>query len=162
MSSGRNDFLSPSLRQWSCNSLLEKKFQADQLIRCIFLLKVTSHILCFLISRGTPNQHGYHLLQAMRFSVEEINNHTGEKPLLPGVTLGYQLYDSCSVSAAILNTLKVLELHLQPGNSSRVIGVIGPDSSSKSFTPAALLGSYLIPQVGSTWWPSCPVQGVFI
>ncbi|XP_070825338.1 taste receptor type 1 member 1 [Chaetodon trifascialis] len=106
---------------------------------------------------GTPNQHGFHLLQAMRFAVEEINNSTGPKALLPGVKLGYELYDGCSVSASVLATLDVLERQSPstPGterdpnynNSQWAVAVIGPDSSSKSFTPAALLGTYLVPQI---------------
>lgn len=91
----------------------------------------------------------------MRFAVEEINNSTGPQPLLPGVKLGYELYDSCSKSASILASLDVLD-HWSPstsGNdpnynySQRPLAVIGPDSSSKTLTPATLLGAQLIPQV---------------
>ncbi|XP_069579518.1 taste receptor type 1 member 1 [Brachyistius frenatus] len=112
-------------------------------------------------NEGTNNKHGFHLMQAMRFAVEEINNSTGPQSLLPGVKLGYQLYDICSVPASILATLDVLvQQHEDPStpraegdadlNSNRgqkEVAVIGPDSSSKSFTPASLLGAYLIPQI---------------
>lgn len=110
-------------------------------------------------SRSVFKKHGFHLLQAMRFAVEEINNSSEPKPLLPGVKLGYQLYDICSASAAILATLDLLqhwtlvtsgtERDTDPNfNSSQgAVAMIGPDSSSKSFTPAALLGAYLVPQV---------------
>ncbi|KAM6981931.1 taste receptor type 1 member 1 [Tautogolabrus adspersus] len=110
---------------------------------------------------GTQNKHGFHLLQAMRFAVEEINNSSTPQPLLPGVKLGYQIYDICSVSAGVLATLDLLEQHYNSPSSSglekdnesmynksqRPVAVVGPDSSSKSFTPAALLGAYLIPQI---------------
>ncbi|CAJ1085602.1 taste receptor type 1 member 1 [Xyrichtys novacula] len=110
---------------------------------------------------GDYNKHGFHLLQAMRFAVEEINNSTGPQPLLPGVKLGYQMYDICSLSASFLATLDVLEQHYRSlstydtqgsmdknyNYSQGTVAVIGPDSSSKSFTPAALLGAYLIPQI---------------
>lgn len=100
-------------------------------------------------------------MQAMRYAVEEINNSTGLQPLLPGVKLGYKMYDICSVPASILATLDILEEQYRitstPGteghtdtnhnHSQTTVAVIGPDSSSKSFTPAALLGSYLVPQV---------------
>ncbi|XP_040908281.1 taste receptor type 1 member 1 [Toxotes jaculatrix] len=109
---------------------------------------------------GTPNKHGFHLMQAMRFAVEEINNSSGPKPLLPGVKLGYQMYDICSVPASVLATLDLLEQNQSPStpgtegdtdpgyhNSKNAVAVIGPDSSSKTFTPASLLGAYLIPQI---------------
>ncbi|XP_042265753.1 taste receptor type 1 member 1 [Thunnus maccoyii] len=110
--------------------------------------------------KGRNNKHGFHLMQAMRFAVEEINNSTGPQTLLPGIKLGYQLYDICSIPASILATLDLLQQHHRtstPGtegdtdpnynNSQRAVAVIGPDSSSKSITPAALLGAYLIPQI---------------
>ncbi|XP_038578860.1 taste receptor type 1 member 1 [Micropterus salmoides] len=110
---------------------------------------------------GPPNKHGFHLMQAMRFAVEEINNHTGPQPLLPGVKLGYQLYDTCSKQASFLAALDLVNQQDQSpfiygtegdtdpnyNNSQRAVAVIGPDSSSNSFTPAALLGAYLVPEI---------------
>ncbi|XP_061833001.1 taste receptor type 1 member 1 [Nerophis lumbriciformis] len=104
---------------------------------------------------GRLNKHGFHMMQAMRFAVEEVNNKSGVlNSLLPGVTLGYQMYDICSVPASVLATLDILEEQYQGSTASRMatqktetVAVIGPDSSSKSFTPAALLGAYLIPQI---------------
>ncbi|XP_034029040.1 taste receptor type 1 member 1 [Thalassophryne amazonica] len=100
---------------------------------------------------GTPTQHGFHLMQAMRFTVEEINNSTA---LLPGVKLGYQMYDICSEPASILATLDLLSQQQQSfsedrnsNQGQRSVAIIGPDSSSKSFPPAALLGAYLVPQI---------------
>ncbi|XP_029975191.1 taste receptor type 1 member 1 [Salarias fasciatus] len=110
-------------------------------------------------NEGQENPHGYHLMQAMRFTVEQINNSTGPQALLPGVKLGYQLYDTCSVAAGILASLDQLEeqfegpsgpdgaAHLNYSRIKKVLAVIGPDSSSKSFVPAALLGAYLVPQI---------------
>lgn len=92
--------------------------------------------------------HGYHLVQAFRYAVDEINNVTQNKQLLPGVTLGYQTYDLCSLLASNLATLDLLA---QQDNSSVVdsptVAIIGPDSSSYSFTPAGALGAFLVPQV---------------
>ncbi|KAK2851199.1 hypothetical protein Q5P01_007475 [Channa striata] len=112
-------------------------------------------------NKGKTNKHGFHLMQAMRFAVEEINNHTGPQSLLPGVTLGYQMYDICSVPAGVLATLDLLVNQYQGAfksgaehnktpdfeNSKAAVAVIGPDSSSNTITPAALLGAYLIPQI---------------
>lgn len=98
-------------------------------------------------------------MQAMRFAVEEINNRSGPHHLLPGVKLGYQMYDICSVAASILASLELLQQQTQnsstpgieedSGYSNKAVAVIGPDSSSKTFTPASLLGVYLMPQVCS-------------
>lgn len=99
----------------------------------------------------------------MRFAVEEINNNTGPLPLLPGVKLGYQLYDICSVPASIMAAVDLLQQQYQSpstsgtegdtdanyNNGQSSVAVVGPDSSSKSFTPAALLGAYLVPQVSN-------------
>ncbi|XP_058499508.1 taste receptor type 1 member 1 [Solea solea] len=108
-------------------------------------------------NEGTPNKHGFHLMQAMRFAVEEINNGSGPLPLLPRVKLGYQMYDICSLPASILATVDLLEQQNQSTSipetegdtdySKTALAVIGPDSSSNSFTPASLFGAYLIPQI---------------
>ncbi|XP_076597985.1 taste receptor type 1 member 1 [Chaetodon auriga] len=138
------------------------QLQGDYSISGLFPLHYTTEQSSSLpaldpCDEGIPNQHGFHLLQAMRFAVEEINNSTGPKPLLPGVKLGYEVYDGCSVSASVLATLDVLQRQSPStsgterdpnyNNSQWAVAVIGPDSSSKSFTPAALLGAYLVPQI---------------
>lgn len=99
----------------------------------------------FAFCRGTANRHGYFLAQALRYTVEEINNSTR---LLPGVSLGFQTYDTCSVPASILATVDLLaQQHNKVNLDPRAVALIGPDSSSYAFTPAAALGSYLLPMV---------------
>ncbi|CAL8252069.1 unnamed protein product [Arctogadus glacialis] len=105
---------------------------------------------------GTENKHGYHLAQALRFAVEEINNRTGLYPnLLPGVRLGYHLYDTCAIQAGVLASVNVMQdqeeiLRPLPGSSppdDNPMVVIGPDSSSRTMPTAVLLGAYLVPQI---------------
>ncbi|XP_034761036.1 taste receptor type 1 member 1-like [Acipenser ruthenus] len=101
------------------------------------------------------NKHGYHLMQAMRFALEEINSATSA--LLPGVKLGYEAYDICSESANILATFNIVskqnvehqneQLTTETHNDPKTIAVIGPDTSTYAFTTASVMGYYLMPQI---------------
>ncbi|KAM9370133.1 taste receptor type 1 member 1 [Phaethornis superciliosus] len=97
-------------------------------------------------------EHGYILSQVMRFAVEEINNSS---TLLPNVTLGYDIYDTCSEPANLHATLRALVQdrrevevlstfqHYEP----QAVAVIGPDCSDLALTTAAVLSVFLIPVI---------------
>ncbi|CAN8198720.1 unnamed protein product [Coccothraustes coccothraustes] len=91
---------------------------------------------------------------AMRFAIEQINNSSW---LLPGVTLGYDMRDTCFEPLVALQP----SLLFLTRNGTRAIGVlcdysryqprvtavIGPHKSDLSLLTAKLFSSFLIPQV---------------
>uniref|UniRef100_UPI00398F0132 G-protein coupled receptor family C group 6 member A-like n=1 Tax=Pristiophorus japonicus TaxID=55135 RepID=UPI00398F0132 len=93
--------------------------------------------------------------QAMIYSIEQINNST----LLPGVKLGYEIYDTCSdVIAAIQVTTRFLskfnssvssvEVHCNYTDYVPIVkAVVGDAYSEISIVVARMLNLYLIPQV---------------
>uniref|UniRef100_A0A8C4YNT0 Taste 1 receptor member 1 n=1 Tax=Gopherus evgoodei TaxID=1825980 RepID=A0A8C4YNT0_9SAUR len=102
---------------------------------------------------ASVDSHGYHLLQAMRFAIEKINNSSS---LLLNVTLGYEIYNTCSVSANMYATLSILAqsrqhhvevlsnfTHYQP----KAVALIGPDSSQFILITAAILSILLMPEI---------------
>lgn len=88
------------------------------------------------------------------FAIEEINNSTN---LLPGITIGYQIYDSCaSVSIAVQTAFQLtngqdLEFDTRQNcsNSGRVMAIVGESGSSASIAMSRVTGSFNIPQVCS-------------
>ncbi|MEE6507368.1 hypothetical protein FKM82_021082, partial [Ascaphus truei] len=87
---------------------------------------------------------GYQHLLAMKYAVHEINNSTS---LLPNVTLGYDLYDTCSDSLVSVRAALGLVLQNPTGYTSRVVAVIHPGSSDAILGGARLLNFVPIPQV---------------
>ncbi|XP_033486290.2 extracellular calcium-sensing receptor-like [Epinephelus lanceolatus] len=96
---------------------------------------------------------GFQYAQAMLFAIEEINNRTD---LLPGISLGYKIYDVCSsisrgvrVTLALANGNEVLSapsatLCTRP---AQVQAIIGETSSSPSMAIATVIGPFHIPMI---------------
>ncbi|NXR21553.1 TS1R3 protein, partial [Cinclus mexicanus] len=90
----------------------------------------------------------------MRFAIDQINNSSS---LLPGITLGYDMYDTCFEPLVALQPS--LLFLTQKGTTSigvlcnytqyqpRVTAVIGPHKSDLCLLTAKLFSSFLIPQV---------------
>ena len=98
-------------------------------------------------------------IEAMVYIIDEINMNYS---LLPNITLGFDLYDTCSYDAEALRTsLRMVplvpstgDLHCSVGvvanvtpHATPVVGIVGAQRSSSSKQAALLLGHYQIPQV---------------
>ncbi|CAI5687572.1 unnamed protein product [Oreochromis niloticus] len=100
------------------------------------------------------NNLGLGLAIAMKYAVDEIN---GNQTLLPGIKMGYEIYDTCTQSLIIINpTLSFLnakssqELSVQCNYTdyeTSTIAVIGPLSSEMVSVIGKLLGFFLMPQI---------------
>ncbi|XP_033953413.1 extracellular calcium-sensing receptor-like [Pseudochaenichthys georgianus] len=96
---------------------------------------------------------GFQFAQAMLFAVEEINNSTD---LLPGISLGYRIYDSCGsiaksvrVALAFANGNEVVS---QPSEvpctrPAQVQAIMGETSSSPCMAMATAIGPFHIPMI---------------
>uniref|UniRef100_A0A3P9J5Z1 G-protein coupled receptors family 3 profile domain-containing protein n=1 Tax=Oryzias latipes TaxID=8090 RepID=A0A3P9J5Z1_ORYLA len=97
------------------------------------------------------NFRGFQFAQAMLFAIEEINNST---ELLPGITLGYQMYDACDsiarsvkVALALVNG-NTAELTLKECTSAAQVQVImGETTSTLSAAIASVMGPFHFPLI---------------
>ena len=109
------------------------------------------------------------LMQAMIFAIQRINKRND---LLPGITLGFQIHDTCSRDTiALKESIAMLgdngpginfldqyyrlprcinesqvEIH-QRNRKKRIVGLIGPGSSRESVLVSDLLNIFQIPQI---------------
>ncbi|KAM6980697.1 taste receptor type 1 member 3 [Aplochiton taeniatus] len=90
----------------------------------------------------------------MKYTVDEIN---AKQNLLPGVTLGYEIFDTCKQSAVIVKptlfflteeaTSELAVMCNYTDYETRVAAVIGPQTSEMVEVIGKLLGFFLMPQI---------------
>ncbi|XP_039478291.1 extracellular calcium-sensing receptor-like [Oreochromis aureus] len=110
--------------------------------------------------KGSINADELQLLHAMVFAIEEINNST---ELLPGIRLGYQIYDSCaSVSMTVhlaFQFLNSLDLVFHTGKtcsqSGMVMALVGESGSTPSISMSRIISPFNIPQVSPSATCTC-------
>ncbi|XP_026169350.1 extracellular calcium-sensing receptor-like [Mastacembelus armatus] len=99
------------------------------------------------------NFREFQCAQAMIFAIEEINNSTD---LLPGISLGYKMYDTCgsvarSVRAALAlangNEAVSAPSEEQCTKPAQVQAIIGETSSSPCMAIATVIGPFYIPVI---------------
>ncbi|XP_078101261.1 extracellular calcium-sensing receptor-like [Sander vitreus] len=101
---------------------------------------------------GSINTRELRFSRAMIFAIEEINNST---ELLPGIKLGYQIYDSCASVPVAVHVAFQLSNGLDPvfytsdncSQSGMVMAVVGESGSTPSISMSRITGPFKIPQV---------------
>ncbi|XP_069463332.1 extracellular calcium-sensing receptor-like [Ambystoma mexicanum] len=93
----------------------------------------------------------YQWIQAMMFAIKEVN---GNPRLLPNITLGFRIYDSCTLmQRALQGTMWMLTGRDNPLPNYRcqkrppIAGIVGDSGSSSTIPMARLLGLYRYPQI---------------
>ena len=94
---------------------------------------------------------GFHYVEAMLYAIDKINK---DASILPNITLGSRIYDSChsqTIGARMVKELITMTL-VPPASGAQLAGVIGAHSSDLSKVVADFLRVFEIPQIsyGST------------
>ncbi|XP_070399932.1 extracellular calcium-sensing receptor-like [Nothobranchius furzeri] len=104
------------------------------------------------VCTGSLNLRNLQYSLAMIFAIEEINNST---ELLPGIKLGYQIYDTCAsvtvaadVAFQLLNGQdSVLYKDSHCSQSGAVMAVVGDSGSTPTISMSRIIGPFNIPLV---------------
>lgn len=98
---------------------------------------------------------GFREAMTMAFAIDEINKNSN---LLPNVTLGYSMYDTCAALiiglSGALSLASGQEEQFMPQENCLgtppVLGIVGDSYSSNSIAISHILGLYKIPIVSSS------------
>ncbi|XP_039618244.1 extracellular calcium-sensing receptor-like [Polypterus senegalus] len=157
----------PFCKLWSINELPLFSKDGDIIIGGIFSLN-DSPVDASLAFTSLPaefkckslNFRELQCAQTMIFAVEEINNRTD---ILPGVSLGYMIYDACrdirlSLKSAMALVSRNEEGHLNDMSCVKppnVLAIIGQTSSSPTVGIATTLGPFNIPVISHSSSCAC-------
>ncbi|XP_026222139.1 extracellular calcium-sensing receptor-like [Anabas testudineus] len=105
-----------------------------------------------VVCTGRIEPRELHFARAMIFAIEEINNST---KLLPGITLGYQIHDSCASVTMVVKVAFQLTNGLDPvyytsdncSQSGMLMAIIGESGSTPSISMSRVIGPFDVPQV---------------
>ncbi|KAM4740283.1 taste receptor type 1 member 3 [Anableps anableps] len=124
-------------------------FPINQQSNNISLISEPNSIKC-----ESLNEYGVGLALVMKYAVDEIN---GKRDLLPGVKLGYKIYDTCRHSSIVVKpTISFLSEKTSNALSvecnytdyeTSISAVIGPYTSEMVSVIGKLLGFFLMPQI---------------
>ncbi|VTJ72697.1 Hypothetical predicted protein [Marmota monax] len=88
----------------------------------------------------------------MIHTIKEINQR---KDILPNITLGYQIFDSCSTISKTMESAMVFltgqeenKPNIRNSTGAYLAGIVGSGGSSLSIAASRILGLYFLPQVG--------------
>ncbi|XP_009291957.1 extracellular calcium-sensing receptor-like [Danio rerio] len=111
-----------------------------------------------LLSCSSLNIKDFRLAQTMIFAIEEINKNTN---LLPNISVGYQIYDTCgsrfhsmSATMALMNGPKNSEGYTCNEQSS-VHAIVGETESSNTIILSRTTGPFKIPVISPTATCEC-------
>lgn len=92
----------------------------------------------------------FHLAQTMIFAIEEINNSSS---LLPNISIGYRIYDSCGSTLSSMRAVMALmngqerTVGKTCSGQSAVHAIIGASDSSSTIVMSRSTGAFQIPVV---------------
>uniref|UniRef100_A0A4W3GBY7 G-protein coupled receptors family 3 profile domain-containing protein n=1 Tax=Callorhinchus milii TaxID=7868 RepID=A0A4W3GBY7_CALMI len=114
---------------------------------------------CILSIDSTLSMKTYRWMQDMIFTVEEINK---DPELLPNITLGYAIYDTCynipktvENAFALVSGKETFTPNYQCKLNSTLAAVVGGSISTISIAMASVLGLYRYPQI--SYFSSAPI-----
>uniref|UniRef100_A0A6Q2XP16 G-protein coupled receptors family 3 profile domain-containing protein n=1 Tax=Esox lucius TaxID=8010 RepID=A0A6Q2XP16_ESOLU len=117
-----------------------------------YLINGFNYFLFFFLTSFDPRE--FQFAQILIFALEEINNRSD---LLPGLSLGYQVYDACGSvpkaiqsALALMNSPGIYDSLSEPSSCSRhpaVLGIVGQSSSTPTIGILSVAGPFSMPVV---------------